>query len=90
MGPQPRGLRANTGSHSLGQGPWHPSDSHFVFINFFAAAQRNRNRVNQATPQLELSLTKDLLKTSSTQRTEILMIEKLWILLDKKNTSVAC
>ena len=44
----------------------------------FAAAQTNRNRANQATPHLELSLTKDLKETSSTQRTEILMKEKLW------------
>ena len=56
----------------------------------FAAAQTNRNRANQATPHLELGLTKDLQETSSTQRTEILMKEKLWILRNKKNIPVAC
>ena len=56
----------------------------------FAAAQTNRNRANQATAHLELGLTKDLQETSSTQRTEILMKEKLWILRNKKNISVAC
>ena len=55
----------------------------------FAAAQTNRNRANQATPHLELGLTKDLQETSSTQRTEILMKEKLWILRNKKNIPVA-
>ena len=65
---------------------------HSPFIglrNFFfaaaaaAAAQTNRNKARKATPHLELGPTKDLLKTSSTQRTKTLMKEKLWILRDK-------
>ena len=87
--PQPGELRANSGSHSLEQGPWLLSYSH-LFGKILAAAQTNRNRANQAMPHLELSLTKDLPKTSSTQRTEMLIKEKLWILWDEKVTSVAC
>ena len=56
----------------------------------FAPAQTNRNRANQATPHLELGLTKNLQKTSSNQKTEILMKEKLWLLRNKKNIPVAC
>ena len=57
--------------------------SPFIGLRKFAAAQKNRKKARKATPHLELGPTKDLLKTSSTQRTKTLIKEKLWILRDK-------
>ena len=56
---QPRESRANSGIEAthwaMEPGFWATP----IFIQFFAAAQTNKNRANQATVNLELGLTKD-------------------------------